>query len=144
VEILLTGDPVKVNPYRHIETRVSGDTLVIEVTLEQVRDYVLAEELRYELVHAVKGSNRDRFVLDLGTMSFMTSLACVALVGLKHAVREVDGRLVLCNMSPFIRKILETKRLLSRSEQTGRVAFEAVENLDAALACLGAGSSDEI
>jgi len=123
-----------VNPYRHIETRVSEDTLVIEILLKEVRDYVLAEELRYELVHCVKGSNRNRFVLDLASMKFMTSLSCVSLIGLKHAVREASGRLLLCNMSPFIRKVLDAKRLLSVSQQTGNVAFETAIDVDSALA----------
>ena len=99
----------------------------------QVREYMLAEELRYELVHAVKRSQTTLFVLDLEKMEFMTSLACVSFIGLKHAVKEKQGRLLLCNVSPFIRKILDAKRLLSRSVHTGSVAFEAVGTLDDAI-----------
>ena len=36
-------------PYRHISTITQGDVLVLTVELDQVKDYVLAEELRYEL-----------------------------------------------------------------------------------------------
>ena len=122
--------------YRYVETRSEGDTLILEIQVEEVREYMVAEELRYELVHAVKKSECQRFVLDLSKMTFMTSLACVAFIGVKHAVRDVGGRLVLCNMSPFIRKILDAKRLLSPSQQTGNAAFESADDLTAALAVL--------
>ena len=90
---------------------------------------MIAEELRYELVHAVKRGSTKRFVLDLRNMEFMTSLACVSFIGLKHAVRELDGRLILCNMTDFIRKIFNAKRLLSPSAATGSVAFEDAPSL---------------
>ena len=36
-------------PIVHISTSTEGDVLVLTVELGQVKDYVLAEELRYEL-----------------------------------------------------------------------------------------------
>ena len=120
-------------PYRHIGARTTDGTLVLTIEVEQVKDFTLSEELRYELVHAVKSREAKRIILDLHNMKFMTSLACVCFIGLKHAVKEKDGRLVLCCVSEFIRKILDAKRLLSRSQHTGNVAFEAVESMDDAL-----------
>ena len=105
---------------------------MLTIVDKQVREYMLAEELRYEMVHAVKRSNKSKFILDLQNMEFMTSLACVCFIGLKHAVREAEGRLVLCNLSDFIRNILETKRLLARSQHTGSVAFEATDTFEEA------------
>lgn len=110
--------------YRHITATTEQGVLVLTVDLAEVKDYMIAEELRYELVHAVKRGSTKKFVLDLRNMEFMTSLACVSFIGLKHAVRELDGRLVLCNMTDFIRKIFNAKRLLSPSATTGNVAFE--------------------
>ena len=121
------------NPYRHIEAAAKDGILVLTVLETQVREYMLAEELRYELVHAAKRSQANQFVLDLEKMEFMTSLACVSFIALKHAVKEREGRLLLCNVSPFIRKILDAKRLLTRSQHTGRIAFEAVGSLDDAI-----------
>jgi anti-anti-sigma factor len=115
--------------YRHITTTTDRGVLVMMVDLAEVKDYMVAEELRYELVHAVQRAQSKRFVLDLRNMKFMTSLACVAFIGLKHSVREVDGRLVLCEMSDFIRKIFNAKRLLTPSQSTGNVAFEEAEGL---------------
>ncbi|MFV1964666.1 MAG: STAS domain-containing protein [Pirellulaceae bacterium] len=120
-------------PYRHISATTEGDVLVLTIELEQVKDYVLAEELRYELAHAVKRTRPKKFVLDLRKMGFMTSLACVAFLRLKATVRDVGGRLILCNMADFIRKVFAAKRLLTPSQHTGNVAFEVVDTLHDAL-----------
>lgn len=110
--------------------------MVISVELPEVKDYMVAEELRYELVDCVKRATINKFVLDLQNMSFMTSLACVAFIGLKHAVRENQGELVLCNMTDFIRKIFSAKRLLTPSQNTGNVAFDDAPTLADAVAKL--------
>ena len=129
-------------PYRHISANTEGDVLVLTIELEQVKDYVLAEELRYELAHAVKRSRTKQYVLDLRKMGFMTSLACVAFLGLKATVRDVDGRLILCNMADFIRKVFSAKRLLTPSQHTGNVAFEVADTLQDALEAFATRPSD--
>ena len=42
----------------------------------------------------------------------------------------------MCNMTDFIRKVFNAKRLLTRSQNTGNVAFEEADSLDDALARL--------
>ncbi|RMF89209.1 MAG: anti-sigma factor antagonist [Planctomycetota bacterium] len=119
--------------YRHITASRENGTLVLTIDLEQVKDYIVAEELRYELCHAAKRASCDQIVLDLRNMRFMTSLACHAFLGLRNGVRDRHPRIVLCNMAPFIRKVFEAKRLLTPSPTTGRVTFEAVDTLEEAL-----------
>jgi anti-anti-sigma factor len=122
--------------YRHIGTSSQQGVTVISVELAEVKDYMVAEELRYELVDCVKRSASNKFVLDLSKMSFMTSLACVAFIGLKHAIRENHGALILCHISDFIRKIFDAKRLLTPAQNTGNVAFEDAQTLEDAIARL--------
>lgn len=124
------------NPYRHITPTTEQGVLILSVELDEVKDYIRAEELKYELSHAVRGAKTNQVVLDLHKMEFMTSLACVAFIGVKHAVRERQGRLILCNMSEFIHKVLSAKRLLSPSQANGHVAFEQAPTLKAAIAML--------
>lgn len=119
--------------YRHITATTKQGVLVLTVDLTEVKDYMVAEELRYELLHVVKRSSSKKFVLDLNKMAFITSLACVAFIGLKHGVRELEGRLVLCNMTDFIRKVFNAKRLLTPSANTGSVAFEEANSLEDAI-----------
>jgi anti-anti-sigma factor len=124
--------------YRHIQTATQQGVLVIVVELGEVKDFLVAEELRFELVHAVQRAKATKIVMDLSRISFMTSLACVAFIGLKQSVRESKGRLVLCQMSEFIRKMFHAKRLLTPSLSTGSVAFEEAETLEDAIQLLTA------
>jgi hypothetical protein len=66
----------------------------------------------------------------------------VAFISVKHAVREKQGRLVLCNIMPFIHKILTAKRLLQPSQHNGNVAFECADSLEEALEMLSPTGSE--
>lgn len=123
-------------PYRHIGARSEDGVLVLTVEVEQVKDFRVSEEMRYELVHAVKSRQSKLIILDLRNMTFMTSLACVAFIGVRQAMTDVDGRVVLCNMTEFIHKVFSAKRLLVRSKNSGNVAFESATTLEAAFAML--------
>lgn len=122
---------------------MTDDTLVLTIEVEQVKDFLISEELRYELVHAVKSRQAKRIVLDLHRMTFITSLACVAFIGVRQAMKDVDGRVVICNMTEFIHKVFSAKRLLARSKNNGNVAFESAETLNDALALLAADEQQE-
>lgn len=123
-------------PYRYIGAATTNDVLVLTIEVEQVKDYAVAEELRYELAHAVNSRQATRVVLDLHNMNFITSLACVAFIGVKQTIKDADGRVVLCNMSDFISKVFNAKRLLARSPRSGSVAFESAESLQEAIELL--------
>ncbi len=123
-------------PYRHIGARSEDGILVLTVEVEQVKDFRVSEEMRYELVHAVKSRKSKVIVLDLRNMTFMTSLACVAFIGVRQAMSDVEGRVVLCNMTDFIHRVFSAKRLLVRSKNSGHVAFESATTLEAALEML--------
>jgi anti-anti-sigma factor len=123
-------------PYRHIGAKAVDGILVLTIEVEQVKDFTISEELRYELVHAVKSRELKRIVIDLRNMSFMTSLACVAFIGVRQAMKDVHGRIILCNMTEFIHKVFSAKRLLVRSKNNGNVAFESAATLEDALAML--------
>ncbi len=122
---------------------MTDDTLVLTIEVEQVKDFLISEELRYELVHAVKSRQAKRIILDLHNMTFMTSLACVAFIGVRQAMKDVDGRVVLCNMTDFIHKVFNAKRLLARSKGNGNVAFESAATLHDALELLASDDKQE-
>jgi anti-anti-sigma factor len=130
-------------PYRHIGAVTTDGTLVLTIEVEQVKDFTVSEELRYELTHAVKSRKSKRIVLDLHNMTFMTSLACVAFIGVRQAMKDIEGRVVLCNMTDFIHSVFTAKRLLVRSRNNGNVAFEAATTLEDALAMLAADDMQE-
>ncbi|MCA9118664.1 MAG: STAS domain-containing protein [Planctomycetaceae bacterium] len=130
-------------PYRHIGARTTDGILVLTIEVEQVKDFTVSEEMRYELVHAVKSRQSKRIILDLRNMTFMTSLACVAFIGVRQAMKDVEGRVVLCNMSDFIHKVFSAKRLLVRSKNSGNVAFESAATLEEAISMLSSSDAPQ-
>ena len=124
--------------YRNIGATTTDGVLVLTIEVEEVKDYAIAEELKYELLHALNSKKAIRVVLDLQKMTFITSLACVAFIGVKQAIKDAEGRVVLCNMTEFIRKVFNAKRLLTRSPHSGYIAFESADSLQAAIDLLTA------
>ncbi len=119
-----------------------GDVLVIKIETDQIKDGLVAQNLKMLFGHAVKGSTATKFVLDMQNLTFMTSLGCVAFISLKHAIRDKNGRLILCNITPFIHKIFTAKRLLQQSQANGSVAFECADTLEDALEMLSPKGSE--
>ena len=119
-----------------ITTIRHDDVLIMRIESEQIKDALIAQDLKNILTHTVKNSTATKFILDMENLTFMTSLGCVAFISVKHAIRDKQGRLVLCNMMPFIRKIFTAKRLLQASPHNGNVAFVAVASLNDALELL--------
>ena len=137
-----TEQAFHVNINELITTEKLDDVLVMRIEIEQVKEFIVAEDLKQILGHTVKKSKATKFVLDMGKMTFMTSLGCVAFISVKHAIRDKQGRLVLCNITPFIRKIFTAKRLLRPSQHNGNVAFECADSLEEALEMLSPKGSN--
>jgi len=112
------------------------DVLMMRIEATQIKDGLVAQDLKHILTHTVNKSTATKFVLNLEKLTFMTSLGCVAFISLKHAVRDKQGQLVLCNMMPFIRKIFTAKRLLQTSPRNGNVAFVSTDSIEEALEML--------
>ena len=123
-------------PYRHIGASATDEVLVLTIEDEQIKDSIVAQELRYELVHALNSRKATRVVIDLQNVTFITSLACVAFIAVKQAMKSTEGRVALCNMSDFIKKLFNAKRLLTRSPNSGKIAFEGAETLQDAIEML--------
>lgn len=130
------------NIKNQITTQTLDDVLVMRIEIEHIKDALVAQDLKLTLSQTVKRSKATKFVLDMANLTFMTSLGCVAFISVKHAVRDKQGRLILCNITPFIRKIFTAKRLLQQSQYNGNVAFESADTLDEALEMLSSTGSE--
>ncbi len=119
-----------------ITTIRHDDVLIMRIEAEHIKDAFVSQDLKQILTHTVKRSTATKFILDLQNLTFMTSLGCVAFISVKHAIRDKQGQLVLCNMMPFIRKIFTAKRLLQASPHNGNVAFVSADSIEEALEML--------
>ena len=131
-----------VNINNLITTEKIDDLLVMRIEVEQIKDAIVAQDLKMVLTQTVKTSTATKFVLDMGNLTFMTSLGCVAFIAVKHAARDKPARLVLCNITPFIKTIFTAKHLLQQSQLNGNVAFESAATLEAALEMLSPKGSE--
>ena len=98
--------------FQHITVETIGDVLVIVVKQRQLRDYNLAKALEVEMERAVEESEVKDTILDLAEVIMMTSSALMALLGLRIAVREAAGKLVLCNLQSAVAEALTVSQLL--------------------------------
>jgi anti-anti-sigma factor len=71
----------------------------------------------------------------MGKVVYMSSVGYGPLISLRGYLRETGGRLVLCQLSPVVKEMFETTRLLI-NPQSPKSLFEFAESLDKAVAML--------
>ncbi len=125
--------------YAHLTSRVENGVLVLTLTDAQVRGDDLAEALRAELLDAVTHSGLPRVVLDLRDVEFISSVAFRPLLQLHGKVKEMGGRLVVCEMAPPVAEVMRLTRMVSsRGSATSHGLFEEQADLSGALRSLSA------
>jgi anti-anti-sigma factor len=119
--------------YRHLTAYTVKGVRVLTLTDPQVRGDELADELRDDLLAAT--GDADRVVLDLRHVEYLSSVAFRPLLQLHKALKERQGRVVLCHLSEPVLDVLHLTRLISTSG-TSRAPFEEQPDLAAAIASL--------
>lgn len=91
--------------------RQQGDALIL--TLRGEIDLHNSPELRTVLLDLMSRANPKRLVLDLGQVPYMDSSAIAVLVESLQKLRKIGGRVVLINLQPRVKGLLEIARLVS-------------------------------
>jgi|SRR5262245_11796488 len=126
--------------FAHLTSRIENGVLVLTLTDPQIRGDDLAEALRDELLKAVSQSGRDKVVLDMKAVEFVSSVAFRPLLQLHGKLKEVNGRLVVCHMSPTVAEVMRLTRMVS-SRGSSYGLFEEQPDLAAALISLARPTS---
>jgi anti-anti-sigma factor len=121
--------------YAHLTSRVENGALVLTLTDAQVRGDEIAEALRAELLDAVARSGVARVVLDMKEVEFISSVAFRPLLQLHGKVKELNGRLIVCEMSPAVAEVMRLTRMVS-SRGSSHGLFEEQPDLHRALESL--------
>ncbi len=87
-----------------------GEVMVVRFAHTNIRDDDVVDEVRQQLSEMV-GQGHRLFVLNLGPVTALASRALGVLVGLHKKLDEAGGRLVLCEVSPFLHEFFETANL---------------------------------
>jgi stage II sporulation protein AA (anti-sigma F factor antagonist) len=125
------------NSYRHLTATETDGIDVLTLALERIESYETAEAMGRELIAAVQDKQSPRIVVDMGKLVYMSSVGYGPLISLRSYIREAGGRLVLCELSPVVKEMFETTRLLI-NPQSPKSLFEFVDSREKAIAMLQA------
>jgi stage II sporulation protein AA (anti-sigma F factor antagonist) len=118
--------------YQYVSESEADGILVLSLLLQRVESYETAEGMGRELVAAVQGKPAPQIVLDMGKLVYMSSVGYGPLISLRSYIREAGGRLVLCQLSPVVKEMFETTRLLI-NPQSPKSLFEFTDSREKAL-----------
>lgn len=121
--------------YRHLKIRTEQDVLILSVTESNLRGDETAEALYLEMLAAVDRTGIKQVVLDLGNAVLFSSVAFRPLLGLRRKLKELGGRMVLCNLSHALQEIFRSTRLIT-SHGSSTPPFEAYPDVETAIAAL--------
>jgi anti-sigma B factor antagonist len=92
-------------------------------------DTKLAPDLKSQFIILANDSASGHLIVDLGTVTFADSSGLSALLLAHRLYRDTERRLILCNLSDRVYKLIEISQLTS--------VFSLAEHLDAALEQIG-------
>lgn len=118
-------------PFKHITCPVA----VFRIELAQVIGDDLADALRDEFLEARRIIGAQHVVVDFQPVTYLSSASFRPLLSLLREVRAHGGRLVFCNLQPYVHEVFSVTRLIG-SPGSSHAAFEVQANLSAAIASL--------
>jgi anti-anti-sigma factor len=113
--------------------------VALTITCNQILGDDLADELRDQLLAIAVQSQAQNVVLDLHKVTFLSSAGFRPLLSLHRLLRQQNGKLLLCCLSPEVLEIFEVTRLISTKGAT-RAPFEVYPDVPSAVASLFAPS----
>jgi anti-sigma B factor antagonist len=89
----------------------SGDVTVVRFARANILEDEVIASVREQLFDLVDNQGRRLFVINFGKVTGLASRMLGQLVALHKKLDAVGGRLVLCEVSPFLYEFFETARL---------------------------------
>jgi anti-anti-sigma factor len=119
----------------HTFKHISCPVAVFRIELAQVIGDDLADALRDEFLEARRAIGAQHVIVDFQPVTYLSSASFRPLLSLLREVRAHGGRLILCNLQPYVHEVFSVTRLISSPGGTP-AAFEVQANLSAAIASL--------
>jgi anti-sigma B factor antagonist len=89
----------------------AGDVIVVRFARASILEDELIAAVREQLFDLVDNQGRRLFVINFGKVTGLASRMLGQLVALHKKLDAVGGRLVLCEVSPFLYEFFETAQL---------------------------------
>ena len=119
--------------YEHISVSSDQDVLVLTIIPNRVTDFGLAEAMGRELTDSTQQQQATKVIVDMGNVSFLSSVGYGPLVSLRAYVRQQGGRMVLCNLNAVVKETFDATRLLINPRSPNSM-FEFADDLEKAIA----------
>lgn len=121
--------------FRHHTSRTEQGCLIITLTEAKLQGDQLATTLNDALQATVASANAKKVILDMGQVELITTACLRPLLNLRNLLLGKGGRLVLCNLNPYVAEVLSVTRLTSTTGM-GPVPLESAKDVPGALAAL--------
>ena len=122
--------------FQHIDCVCDKGILILTVKDEQIREWEQSQALRNEFVASIGQTTAPRVVVNMANVKFLASCGFLPLVSLNTAVNNSGGRMVICGLSDFVRKVLSSTQMLI-NPKSSRGIFEECATLSDAISALG-------
>lgn len=115
---------------QHVEVSSHGDLLVLTVRDSRLTDEQQARAWQQQMTDAIAGASAAGVIVDMKNVDYMTSVGVFPLVAARNVAERSGGRLVLCNLSETVAKVLTVTQLIveSRDHAKHLVACESFED----------------
>jgi stage II sporulation protein AA (anti-sigma F factor antagonist) len=108
----------------NIELEVKQDVLCVRLSGEL--DHHFADELRNQTVNAIESYHIRHIILNLEQLSFMDSSGLGVILGRYKQIKQLNGEMVVCAISPPIQRLFDMSGLFKiiRLEPTEEYALQ--------------------
>jgi anti-anti-sigma factor len=118
--------------YPNLACHVESGVRVLVVKARQLLDDT-AEPLRRDLDRAMREQGPSQVVLSLERVGVVSSAGISTLFTLLKRVKALDGRLVLCGLTPQVTMVLRLCQLIAQEDGAGPFVFAAEPDVPAAV-----------
>jgi anti-anti-sigma factor len=123
--------------YRHIQCSTQQGVLVASITARQVEGEEISDALRDELLQAQADSGCTRVVIDFQRTKYISSAGFRPLLLLWRRLKELNGRMMVCGLSPVVGDVFYTTKMVTSSGSVS-APFEMAADVVEAVARLTA------
>ena len=114
----------------HIDVSDHNGVLAITVLDQRLTEEIQVNAWRHQMADAIRSRSPSGVVIDMKNVEYITSIALFPLIATRGVAEDVGTRMVLCNLSATVVKVLTVAQLIveSREHVKHLAVFETLED----------------
>ena len=116
-----------------ISNQVIDNVLVSQITVPQMRDFQLVEQIKNQLIEAITECTPRAIVLDLSQLEFIGSVGFLAFLAARRVTNA--NQIILCHMNERIHEVFVLCRLIPHAGKSD-TPFTVQPTVESALASI--------